>query len=620
MSEKKIKKQSKDVRIVIRLKDILFRYWDRILLGVISSFLVTAADGIAVGILAKVIDVVDKAGNYINKSTDVMYRFFLHYKDIVFFDRIFTGKAEIYKLIIYMVVAAIAITIFKGFFTYGRTYGYRSLIQKTLMFIRNRIYEKLIILPVSYYDNNRTGEMMSRTTTDVDNLKESLLGLLGIVLDGIQAVFYVIILLFINWQLTLFAGLILPFMAYMLKRFGKPIRKANVGIVDSVAKMIIFLQETLQGIRIIKIFSREADEANKFQGLAKNNYSANMRETRLSTILKPINDVLAVFGFMSVLLFLAWQMLYLGNSLGSVVAYVALLNFAYKPLKNISGFNDSYQRTMASAGRIFELIDLEDEYIHQPHKPAALPEITGSVRLENVSFGYTPEKYVLSDISMHVDSGKTLAIVGPSGSGKSTLVNLIPLFYYDYTGRILLDGVDIKSVKIPDLRKHIAVVPQDTVLFSGTIFDNIRYAKPDASQEQVELAAQQANAHNFIARLKNGYKTEIGERGVQLSGGEKQRISIARALLKDPRVLILDEATSALDTESEHLVQQALVHLMLNRTTLVIAHRLSTIKHADHIVVIEKGSIVEEGTHSELYAKENGLYRKLCQIQFEMNK
>lgn len=607
-----------DRNILRQLLSILFTYWDRILLGVSCAIFVTLADGAAAFLLAKIIDVVDKSGNYINTSAEVTYHLYQKIQNWVLLDKVFVGKSAIYSLIINMTIIAVILTIIKGFFNYGRTYGYNSLIHKTLMHIRNLIYGKLIHLPVTYYDNNRTGDLMSKTTVDVDNIKGSLQSLLTIVLELIQTLFYVVWLLILNWQLTLFAGLIIPVMAYLLKRFGKPIRKANVGIVESVSQITIFLQETLQGIRIIKIFNREEDEKGKFRGLAKENYAANMRETRLSTLLKPLNDVFAVIGFMSVLLFLAYQMLYQSYSLGSVVAYVALLNFAYKPLKNISGLNDALQRTFASCGRIFGLINLEDELAKRPAKPIALPAVTGLVRFDHVSFGYSEDKPVLKEISLEVRPGKTVAIVGPSGSGKSTLVNLIPLFYQNYKGSITIDGMDLTLVSINDLRKHIAIVPQDTVLFSGTVRENIRYARPDASDKDVETVAQLANAHKFISSLRNGYDTEIGERGVQLSGGEKQRVSIARALLKNPKILILDEATSALDTESEQLVQQALQTLMKNRTTFVIAHRLSTIKDADSIIVLDKGQIVEQGTHDELYSKENGLYRKLCKIQFEM--
>ncbi len=608
-----------DKAILANLSRILLKFWDRIVLGVSSTIFLTLSDGFAAFLLAKVIDIVDKAGNYINKSPEVSYHMLLNYKDVVFFDKTYAGKESIFSLIIIMVVIAIAITIFKGVFTYGRSYGYNSLIHKTLMHIRNLIYKKLIILPLSFYDKNRTGDLMARTTNDVDNIKGSLQSLIGIVLEMVQTFFYVIMLLVLNWQLTLFAGLIIPLMAFLLKKFANPIRKANIGIVESISRITVFLQETLQGIRIIKIFNRETDETGRFEGLTKNAYSSNMRETRISTLLKPINDVFAVIGFMSVVVFLSYQMLYQAYSLGSVVAYVALLNFAYKPLKNISGINDALQRTLASSTRIFELINLEDEYAKRPEYPISFNDLSGKIKFDNVSFSYTPEKPILKKINLEVTPGKTLAIVGPSGSGKTTLVNLIPLFYQDYEGIITVDGMDLKKVSIQDLRKRIAIVPQDTILFSGTIMENIRYAKLEATDSEVEEAARLANAHRFVSSLKKGYDTEIGERGVQLSGGEKQRISIARALLKNPKILILDEATSALDTESEQLVQQALQTLMRNRTTFVIAHRLSTIRNADSIIVLEKGQVVEQGTHDELYSKENGLYRKLSKIQFEMN-
>ena len=277
------------------------------------------------------------------------------------------------------------------------------------------------------------------------------------------------------------------------------------------------------------------------------------------------------------------------------------------------------QRTIASSERVFALIDKADEKDLETKNTKVLTNIQGNIEFKNVAFGYKQDELILKDISFSVKAGENLAIVGPSGSGKTTLVNLIPRFYNVTKGKILLDGINIQDINFQSLRNFMAVVPQDTVLFSGTIFDNIKYAKPDATDKEIVQAAKNANAHNFITKLPKGYQTNLEERGLNLSGGEKQRIAIARAILKDPKILILDEATSALDTESELLVQEALAFLMKNRTTFVIAHRLSTIRNADRIIVIEDGVIKETGTHQELYKKENGLYKKLCDIQFKMN-
>ena len=306
-------------------------------------------------------------------------------------------------------------------------------------------------------------------------------------------------------------------------------------------------------------------------------------------------------------------------TLGSFLGYFVLVAMAYKPLKNLSGFNVSLQRTIASSERVFALIDKADEKDLETKNAKTLTDIQGNIKFQNVAFGYKPDNLILKDISFSIKTGENLAIVGPSGSGKTTLVNLIPRFYNVTKGKILLDGINIQDISFQSLRNFMAVVPQDTVLFSGTIFDNIKYAKPEATEKEIIQAAKNANAHNFIVKLPKGYQTNLEERGLNLSGGEKQRIAIARAILKDPKILILDEATSALDTESELLVQEALAFLMKNRTTFVIAHRLSTIRNADRIIVIEDGVIKETGTHQELYKKEYGLYKKLCDIQFKMN-
>jgi ATP-binding cassette, subfamily B, bacterial MsbA len=606
------------MNIINRLLKIMLKFWDRFVLGFGGTLLESIMTGLSLGVLGQIVDICSKVSSMKMAHQAVSYTINLHLGNWTFINHLANGGREIFQLILIMVVVALGLTVIKGFCQYGKSYGNSSLVHKSLMAFRNLVYERIVRMDVAYFDANRTGDLTAKITNDVDNLRVALTNMLSVITDGVQGIVFITALFFINWQLSLFALLIFPPTILLVRKFARPIRKANTQVVENLSRMIIFLQETLQGIRLVKIFTKEDEEQKKFQGLTKDNYSSNMKGERLSAYQKPLNDLFSTVGFLVVVLILAQQILFGKQTLGWVVVYIGILNMAYKPLKSMAGFNDSLQRILASSTRLFGLVDLKDETTDDTGRSLSGP-VKGNIEFRNVSFEYHKGHSTLQNVSCSVSAGKTLAIVGPSGSGKTTMVSLIPLFYRNFTGEILLDSTPIREIRLSDLRQNIAVVPQDTILFSGNIRDNIHYGSMTSSEEDIISAAKNANAHDFITKLKDGYNTEIGERGVKLSGGEKQRISIARALLKNPRILILDEATSALDTQSELLVQQALSFLMQNRTTFVIAHRLSTIRKADQIIVLDGGKLVEEGTHEELY-KRDGLYRKLCKIQFEMNE
>jgi subfamily B ATP-binding cassette protein MsbA len=600
-----------------RLVRIILLNWDRLLLGILATALVSAGDGISIGIIAKITDILTVCQVKLKDGVPMAYHFVLKAGDWTWFERLMTGRREIVIGILWLALAGIIGNLVKAVFTYGKIYTYNSLVFKSITRIRNLLYERLVRLPTAFYDQRKTGDLMARITQDVETLRANMLQMVVIIFDCVYALFFIVILFVLSWQLTLIAILFFPLTAFMARKFARPLRKANTAVVENVSRLVVFLQESLQNIRVIKVFTRESDEIEKFRSLSKENYSASMRSSRLSSYQRPVNDMLSVIGFLAVILLLAFQTLFQGMTLSSVVAYVACMNMAYRPLKNVASFNDSLQKTLASAARVFELSDLPDETALV--KSGALKtRIKGRVEFRKVSFGYHPGRPVLKDLSFTVPQGKTIAIVGPSGSGKTTLVSLLPLFYHDFTGTIRIDNHDIREYDHQILRSRIAIVPQDIGLFSGTIRENISFGRPDASDAEIERAAIDANAHDFIVKLKNGYESETGERGLKLSGGEKQRIAIARALLKDPAILILDEATSSLDTESERLVQSALDRLMIGRTTFVIAHRLSTIRNADRILVLSHGRIVESGTHDSLLKKNKGLYRKLRGTQHQV--
>jgi subfamily B ATP-binding cassette protein MsbA len=385
-------------------------------------------------------------------------------------------------------------------------------------------------------------------------------------------------------------------------------------LTNTLAEISAFLQEKISSIRIVKSFTREPYERESFRKKVDANYRHSMRIVRTMAVLSPTNEFFNTFVASLLVVFTGYLFLQGSVSMKSVITFLLLVNFLAKPVKALGENFARIQKTLVSAGLIFEMLDLEKEKLQD--KPGSYIIQSGTVELKDVSFSYNTEIAALSHVSFSVRSGEKVALVGPSGSGKTTLINLIPRFYELTSGSIEIDGHDIRQINLTDLRSQISIVPQEVVLFSGTIEENIRYGKLDATEKQIIEAATMANAHSFISQLERGYATEIGERGVQLSGGQRQRLAIARAILRNPRILLLDEATSALDSESELMVQEALDRLMEGRTSFIVAHRLSTIYRCDKIFVLEHGSIVEQGTHEQLLRNDAGLYKRLYSLQF----
>lgn len=515
----------------------------------------------------------------------------------------------------WIAASIIAIFIVRGLFWYGQNYLMSYVGQSVIIDIRAAVFKKLQRLSVSFYDKNKTGTIMSYVTNDVNALQSAMVeNTIEMITEGFILIGSVVAMIYLDWRLTLFTVCTFPVVLWFMEFFGKKIRKTGGRIQECTADITSVLQESVASARVIKSFVREDYEVDRFDVENKANFRANMKNAQLMATLTPVVELVAAIGVTMII----W---YGGNNVingtitaGSLVAFLTYAVNISNPIKRLTRIIGNIQKALAAAQRVFMIIDMPEE-IAESRDAKQLPEVSGKVEFQNVSFAYNDKGNVITDLSFSVKPGEVIAIVGPSGAGKSTIANLLPRFYDVNKGDIKIDGHSVREVTLDSLREQVGIVPQETMLFNGSVYNNILYGRLDATKEEIEAAAKAANAHDFIMQLTDGYETKLGDRGVNLSGGQRQRIAIARAILKNPRILILDEATSALDTESERVVQEALDRLMVGRTSFVIAHRLSTVKNADKILVLEKGNLVESGTHDELLALD-GLYAHLYKIQY----
>jgi len=481
--------------------------------------------------------------------------------------------------------------------------------------MRVDIFSQVSKLHIGYFSSERKGDLMSKMTNDVQEVENTIVQSLRVVFrEPATIILYFAVLFLMSVKLTLFTILIIPISGAIIGGITRRLKKSAVQSQESLGRIVNILDETLGGMRVIKAFNAERFMKAKFDQETDFYSDVNVNMARKNELASPISQFLGVTVVAGILVYGGGLVLSGNSDLGAsdFITYIIIFTQVLNPAKEISRSVSNIQRGIASAERIFQVIDTPSN-ISSPVEPEPLKGFHQSIEFKNINFAYE-ETTILKQINFTLNRGKTIALVGPSGGGKSTLADLVPRFYDPTEGQILLDGVDLRQFELTDLRGLMGIVTQESILFNDSVFNNIAFGVAGATESEVIEAAKIANAHEFIEKLENGYHTSIGERGSKLSGGQKQRISIARAVLKNPPILILDEATSALDSESELLVQEALTKLMKNRTTLVIAHRLSTIQHADEILVIERGEIVQRGSHQELSQSE-GLYQKLSSIQ-----
>jgi subfamily B ATP-binding cassette protein MsbA len=516
-------------------------------------------------------------------------------------------------------VGIVVVFFFRGIFYYGQTYLVSFIGQRVIIDIRDVIYRKFQKMQLAYYDKRQTGEIMSYITNDVAALQSALVdSLIELVTEGSILIGSICTMFYLDWKLSLLTFVTIPVIAQAMKVFGRKLKINGRLIQERMADITSLLQEGISSMRVVKSFVREKYEIGRFKNQNELNFQAAMKNVQLMSLLTPTVEFLSAVAVTFIVWFGGYEVVNGTMTAGALVAFLTYAVNLANPVKRISRVYGNIQKAMAAADRVFAVLDL-DEKICDKENAIELPEIDGRVTFDKVSFEYKKGVLALHDVTLEAAPGQMVAFVGPSGAGKSTIANLIPRFYDVTEGSIKIDGIDIRDVTLDSLRNQIGIVPQETMLFSTTVGENIRYGRLDATDEEVVEAAKDANAHEFIMELPEGYATKIGERGLNLSGGQRQRIAIARAILKNPRILILDEATSALDTESEKIVQAALDRLMIGRTSFVIAHRLSTIFEANQIVVIDNGHVSEHGTHAELLAL-NGLYSNLYNIQFNKKK
>lgn len=530
-------------------------------------------------------------------------------------DYMATGDYEGLWRIILLLVGAL---IFEFILLVLNTYLTRWFGQGTLYHLRNEVFRKIQSLHIQFFDRNPIGRLITRTTSDIEALSELLSdGVVNMVGDLFRIVFILWFMLVMSWELTLVSILVLPLLFYATFLFRARVRGAFLEVRDQIARLNSFVQEHIQGMAIVQLFNRQKKQEEKFESINASHRKAHIRTVFYFALFWPVVEVLASLAMALVIWYGGGRALTGQVTFGVLVAFIQYVRQFFQPIRGLSEKYNTLQSALASSERIFHVLDTENR-VKEPARPVPLEKVEGEIRFENVWFRYHPDQAdVLKDVSFEVRPGENVAIVGATGSGKTTIINLLLRFYDLQKGRILLDGVDIRDLRLRQLRSHFGLVLQDSALFSGTILENITLGNPSITFEQVEEASRQVRAHQFIRKLPGGYHYRLRERGLSLSMGQRQLICFVRAMVHNPAIMVLDEATSSVDSSTEQLVTEAFETLMEGRTSIVIAHRLSTIQGADKILVMHKGEIREMGSHRELLQMEKGIYRRLYELQYK---
>jgi subfamily B ATP-binding cassette protein MsbA len=536
-----------------------------------------------------------------------------YFHHAVFLQDIFPHR--IHNVWTLVAITIIAVALAKGISEFFATYFINYIGHSVVRDLRNLLYSKLIEQSISFFHRNPTGRLMSTITSDIERIQFAVSQTAADTLkQSFTLVFLLGALFYYDWKLALISMVLIPLVVFPSAKLGRYIRASSRSSQDKMGELNNVLQETFSGIRIVKAFAMESFEIEKFKTATRRLLRVSLRWVRAQAVSSPLMEVLGAITIAGLLLYERNEIRHHMQTIGGFVGFLVNLLMAYEPVKRLTGVSNSYQQALGASEQVFHYLDSKPEMTDKP-RAIDLPPFQHEIAFEQVEFDYEDGVPLLRDINLRIAKGEVAALVGSSGAGKTTLASLIPRFFDVTQGRIAIDGHDVRDVKINSLRAQIGIVTQETVLFNDTVYNNICYGSPWPTEQQVREAARVALAEDFILEMPQGYQTMIGERGQRLSGGQRQRLAIARALLKNPPILILDEATSELDTESELLVQRALANLMAGRTVVVIAHRLSTVRRAERIVVIDRGAICEIGTHEDLVSR-GGIYQRLHDLQF----